>query len=219
MRSRPAAAIAEALAVTAEVCGTDLSEAAVRVMLADLSEHPQAAVLAALGRVRREHKGRLSLAAILERVDDGRPGVEEAWALVPKDERDTAVMTREMQRALYAVQGLINDGDEIAARMAFKETYSREVAQAKARGDAVEWQASVGWDATGRVAPLAAAVEKGRIPVEIALQYVHGERAVDLLQLAGIKNHPMLGAPPSNDHVRALTSGVAAKGQEATRAT
>ena len=44
--------ILKAVAVTAELTGTELSEAALRVMAGDLDAHPEAAVLRALDRCR-----------------------------------------------------------------------------------------------------------------------------------------------------------------------
>ena len=76
----------QALAVTAELTGTELSEPAARVMANDLAAYPVQQVLGALTRCRRELKGRLTVAAILERLDDGRPGPNEAWAMIPQDE-------------------------------------------------------------------------------------------------------------------------------------
>jgi hypothetical protein len=187
--------VLQALAVTAEVCGADLSPAAAKIIAGDLAEHPAEAVLQALVRVRREHKGRLSLAAIIERIDDGRPGIEEAWALVPKDERDSAVLTTEMARALYAAQSLIGAGDLIAARMAFREAYKREVEQARGRGEPIQWQASMGWDASGRAGVLGEAVKLGRIPLAIAEQQVYGDSLREMLEAAGVSNHPALAAP------------------------
>lgn len=191
----PSAAVQKALAVTAEVCGAELTAAAVDVMLADLSEYPEVAVLDALKRVRREHKGRLVLAAIIERIDDGRPGVEVAWAMVPRSERDTAVLTTEMLHALSAAQPLLDEGDEIAARMAFKEAYTKVVELARANGVSVRWQASIGWDANGRAAPLGEAVRIGRLSLAQAEQYVTGEALKDMLELAGVTSHPALAAP------------------------
>ena len=76
--------LAEALAVTAELTGTELSVAAAKVMATDLAAYPRQQVLGALARCRRELKTRLTMAAVIERLDDGRPGAEEAWAMIPK---------------------------------------------------------------------------------------------------------------------------------------
>ena len=53
----------DALAVTAELTGTDLTKAAVKVMARDLRVYPLGQVLGALTRCRRELKGRLTIAS------------------------------------------------------------------------------------------------------------------------------------------------------------
>src|SRR5580698_7199183 len=57
-------------------------------------------------------------------VNDGRPGVEEAWAMCPKTEDVSAVWTAEIADAFGACRLVLADGDAIAARMIFKERYS-----------------------------------------------------------------------------------------------
>ena len=56
---------------------------------------------------------------------DGRPGVEESWALAlsSRDEADTVVWTKECAEAFASCQTVLLLGDEIGARMAFKEAY------------------------------------------------------------------------------------------------
>ncbi|MES2488531.1 MAG: hypothetical protein V4607_01980 [Pseudomonadota bacterium] len=187
--------VIEALAVTAEICGGEISDAAAKVMLMDLSAYPEQAVLAALQRLRREHSGRLVLAAIIARIDDGRPGVEVAWAMVPRTEYDTAVLTQEALIALSQAQPLLNRGDEIGARMAFKEAYNSAMVKARAEQKPVQWQVSLGFDAPGRPGPLAEAVRYGRISIAEAENSVHGEHLREMLSLAGVTNHPALAAP------------------------
>ena len=70
----------------------------------------------------------------------------EAWATCPKDEYKSAAMCEEIGNALGVAQDLINDGDMIAARMAFIEHYNRLVEQAKMEGRKPEWFTSYGFD-------------------------------------------------------------------------
>ena len=64
----------EAIAVAQEVTGTPLgSDAAIEAMVMDLQAYPQGQVLAAIRRCMREVKGKLTLADIISRIDDGRP--------------------------------------------------------------------------------------------------------------------------------------------------
>lgn len=157
------ASLLKAIAVTAELTGTDISEGAARVMLQDLSRFPEKQVLDALTRCRREIKGRLTIADVIQRIDDGRPGVEEAWAMIPKSEGTSVVWTEEMAKAFGVAVHLI-DHNEIAARMAFKEAYQREVSAARNDGAPVRWIPSLGLDASSRESVLTEAVANGRLP-------------------------------------------------------
>lgn len=164
----PSTELIQAIAATAELCGTPLSEPAARLLLADLSGFDDAPVLTALTKCRRELRGRLTLEAIISRVDDGRPGVEEAWAMLPRDEATTTVWTQEMASAWGTVQELIDEGDTIAARMAFKETYMRLVAEARESHTPPKWSVSLGHDVIGRKTALLMAVAKRRISADHA---------------------------------------------------
>lgn len=168
--------VIETLAVTAELCGTTFSEPAVRVMVGHLEAYPAKAVLAALHRCQKEVRGRLSLADVISRIEDGRPGAEEAWAMVPRSERETAVITKEMMEALCSCGDI---EDSIPARMAFKEAYERACRQARADGKPVEWQVSLGWDAgAAREGPILDALKLGRISEKQALGHIgHSETA------------------------------------------
>lgn len=154
--------VLEHLIATAEVCGTVLSPAAARLMVADLSPFEPEQVIGGLRRCRREVKGKLTLADILNRIDDGRPGPEEAFAMIPppEDEDSTCVMTREMALAMESARHL---GDPIARRMAFREAYVRLVQQARERSESARWSVSLGHDSGSRAEVVADAVAKGRI--------------------------------------------------------
>jgi hypothetical protein len=156
--------VLKAVCVTAELCGRTFTEAAARVFCGDLAAYPEDAVLSALTRCRREVKGMLTTQDVISRLDDGRPGVEEAWALIPAGEDDTIVWTAEMAEAHAACAPLLADGDRIAARMAFKEVYAKAVTRAFAAGEPVSWSASLGWDLEKRKRVLTAAVEAGKLP-------------------------------------------------------
>jgi hypothetical protein len=176
--------LAEALVVTAEVCGTDLSEGAATMISTELATYDRAQVLGALSKCRRELKGRLTMAAILERLDDGRPGVEEAWSMMPRDESQSVVWTDEMAAAFGVVGPMIAD-DAIAARMAFKECYSKFVSEARDARRSVNWTATLGHSASGRDGVLALAVSKGRLTLHHAqmLGYDTSIENIDMLCL------------------------------------
>lgn len=97
-------------------------------------------------------------------AQDGRPGVEESWAHVAHaigNESTTLVLTREQQQAFFVADALADD--RVAARMAFKETYSKAVADARTLGLSVEWVPMLGHDSAGRESAITEAVRLGRI--------------------------------------------------------
>ncbi len=164
----PSIELLQAVAVTAELCGRTFSEGAARVFVNDLSGFPEDAVMKALARCRREVKGILTIQDVVSRVDDGRPGAEEAWAQMPFDESQSVVWTDEMANAFGVARGLLDEGEKVAARMAFKESYIRLVGEARDRGITVTWSPSLGYDKNGHDAVLSDAVAKGRLSYEHA---------------------------------------------------
>lgn len=161
-------ALIKAVVATAQVMGTDLSEDAARMFCSDLGDYNESAVMQALTRCRREVKGKLTLADVISRIDDGRPGANEAWSMLPKSEAETAVWTDEMCAASIASSALSDD--PVAARMAFIEAYNREVTKARAEKKPVYWWPTLGFDAAGREPVIRQAVELGRITVQQALK-------------------------------------------------
>jgi hypothetical protein len=160
-----------ALMATAEVCGATFSEVAAELIVLDLERYADELLMMALARCRRELKHRLTLADIIERIDDGRPGAEEAWALIGSaNEQATLVATEEAWQA-HAVVSLrkhprepsLLESDPIAARKAFLECYARLVAVARAQGAPPKWRASLGRDQAARLPALRLAVERGQM--------------------------------------------------------
>lgn len=162
----------EAIAATAELMGREISPSAAMVMAQDLAQYPAEVTIAALANLRKEKNARFSTGAVIEQIEriqpDGRPGADEAWAMIPRDEYTSAVMTTEMAEALGIAQPLLNEGDQVAARMAFKEAYTSLVDEAKRAGKAPEWFPSLGHDPRGREAVLEEAVRLGRLPASQA---------------------------------------------------
>lgn len=153
----------QAVAVTAELCGRSFSEPAARMFVSDLSAYPENQVLRALTRCRKEVRGVLTVADVISRLDDGRPGVEEAWSMIPRSEEESVVWTEEMREAFAVACPLLEEGDEVAARMAFKEVYQRKVIDARDRCLPVSWTASLGHDKRLREEAINRAVEHGRL--------------------------------------------------------
>lgn len=98
--------------------------------------------------------------------NDGRPGPEEAWAtaLRARDEADTVVWTAEMAEAWAIARGVFEIGDEVGARMAFREAYNRITDDARRSHIPAAWSASLGFDPQRRERAISAAVMAGRLP-------------------------------------------------------
>jgi hypothetical protein len=158
------AELLKAIAVTAELTGTELTKAGLQVMEADLAKYPADKVFEALTRCRHELTGRLSLASIIDRIDDGRPKADEAWGIALQsmaDEGATVVINDDISEAIAASRPIYEEGDEVGARMAFRATYERVTRDRK--GLPVNWWPSLGTDPNRREHVLLEAVVKGRL--------------------------------------------------------
>lgn len=164
--------IMQAIAVTAELTGTQLSGDAMFVMAEDLLAYPLDKVLIALERCRRELKGRLTLAAILERVDDGWQSAEEAFnTLVAgwENESLSILTTHTAMHAAESASALFNVGDKYRAGLAFKTAYERIVSEKKAKGIQPDWYVSAGLDKEQLAQLVTEAAATGKITNDYAL--------------------------------------------------
>lgn len=133
-------------------------------------------------------------------LNDGRPGAEEAWAiaLTSRDEADTVVWTEECAAAFAVCKPVLALGDEVGARMAFKDAYGRLVAEARAERRPAAWSVSEGWDVQRRDAVLVRAVTTGLLPAPAVplLAAPEGQGADDRAreQLAKVKQLLVDGA-------------------------
>lgn len=156
------------LFATYETLGQTVTPAAANLMADDLSGYPFDQIMDSLTKCRREVKGRFNLSEIITRIESqqGWLGANEAWALALPllDENESGAVTDIIQEALN-VAGSCHDN--IAARMAFIECYSRLTSAAKERGDVPKWRVSLGHDKTLREG----ATEKALIAGYITQQY------------------------------------------------
>jgi hypothetical protein len=106
------------------------------------------------------------LALLGHGTGDNRPSADEAWAtaLLSRDEAETVVWTQETAQAFVSCRSVLDLGDEVGARMAFKGAYDRLVSRARNERRPVAWQASLGWDADRRERALTAAGNAGLLP-------------------------------------------------------
>lgn len=184
--------LAKDLTVTAEVLGDEARPAVLVLMVNELSSYPLASLQQALATCRRELKGRLTLAAILERIDDGHLAPNEAWAvaLPAWDEENTVVWTEEVASAWLVARPLLEGGDRVAARLAFLEAYGRNLKAARNAKRPAAFIASLGRNAAVREAALQQAVNAGLLEREAVAQYLldaPGQPAFDPAKaLAGV---------------------------------
>lgn len=99
---------------------------------------------------------------------DGRPGAEEAWsiAVACRDEAVTVVWTPEIAEAWGVALPVLRLGDEVGARMAFRQAYERLVSEVRAARRPVSWQATLGHDPEQRARAIKAAADLGRVDAD-----------------------------------------------------
>lgn len=183
--------IGEIVVATAEVLGQEITLMAAEMMAHDLAEYSDDEISEGLRLCRRELTGRLTLASIIERINrnDGHLGANEAWAIAlqASDESATVVITEQITNAVAAAKPILDNGDEVGARMAFIEAYKRYVDKARQQGQAAEWYPSLGWDTEKRKEVIEKAITDGllqqRDVQNLALEHV--KPAGDLKLLAG----------------------------------
>lgn len=183
-----------ALFATAELTGNELSSQAAQMMVQDLSEYSEDEVTRALQACRRELTGKLTLAAILQRIhaDDGRPNRDEAWAIAMQaaDERDTVLLTGEIMAAREVARPILEARDKVGARMAFLDAYDRLVAKARRQSQPVKWVVSLGFDPDLRSRAIEQARDLGRLPApeaeRLLLQYQQSAPTANGSAIAGL---------------------------------
>jgi hypothetical protein len=184
--------------------------ATLAVMAEDLaSELSDEQLLRGLSRLRKEREW-VSVKAIIElsgsTIADGRPEVETAWAMCPRSEEKSVVWTSEMAEAFDCCRTMLNSGEEIAARMIFKEQYAQIVSRARVDHVSVKWIVSLGWDVGDRVRALSEAVQKKRIEAKHAFGLLGPEQQDELLlQLPAPERKLLVGEVKPNG---AMLSGL-----------
>jgi len=155
------------LMIMADLYDKSFSPEAARLFVSDLIGYGTEPVMKALDRCRKELFRFPTIADIVQRIDDGHPGPEEAWAMVPKCEEDTVCWTTLMCKA-YAVVHDMMGRDQIAARKSFLEVYAKMLRDARTSGVRAEWDISLGHDKLMRERVVVDAVNAGRLTVDAA---------------------------------------------------
>lgn len=135
----------EEIIATTELCGNPISEIAAQLLVEELRKFPEKQIRPALSRCRRELKGRLTVAEVLTRIDDGRPSPNEAWASLPWSEEVSATVNDEIMQAMSTAQPAWENGDKQGARLAFIESYMANVQAARMAGQSPKWFVSFGY--------------------------------------------------------------------------
>ena len=149
----------------------------------------------------------------------GRPGPEEAWSIClgAMDEATTIVWTDEMAAAWGIANPVMQSGDDVGARMAFREAYNRKVDEAKREGKPVKWTPSLGHDKEARADVLKQAVEDGRLSHDGIQQLIPApEPTQDGAAIAGLitGNATPASSETVRKHCDELRAMLAGKGDE-----
>jgi hypothetical protein len=191
--------IAQAIALlTAEYDLPAFSDERIEMWMEALRHFPTGSVMASTRNYIRTNRFKPQMADIVagcaSQLDGNWLGADEAWALMPKSEIDSAMLTDEMAQAMAAASPLLEMGDKVAARMAFRDTYNRLIDRAKLEGRCPTYFPSFGTDEAGKVAMLANAVNAKQISLDRATLALP-EHASSVVRMVGVKSHPLLAGP------------------------
>lgn len=172
-----------------------ISPAAKAMFFTDLQRYPLDLIEAALAAHRLDpERGRFTPkpADIAAQIERRRPlqwlGADEAWSTVPKIEGEPGILNDVTAQALAVAAPLLAEGDDTAARMAFKACYNRLVERAKLDRRNPQYFLSPGGTYEEQQAIIAEGVRQG------------------LLTHQAAPDVPALPAPAGMDRVRAMLS-------------
>ncbi len=120
----------------------------------------------------------------------GHPTANEAWALVlsSHDEAETVVWTEQIAEAAGIARPVLDAGDEVGARMAFRDAYDRILRE---RPEAPRWFASLGSDHGRRTAAIDRAVRAGLLTQQHASGLLPAPRDAGPLGAALFEGRPL----------------------------
>lgn len=135
---------------------------------------------------------------------DGRADSDEAWSicLASFDEGETVCVTSEIMTAREVATPVMDAGDKVGARMAFKAAYDRSIAQSRRLGDPCKWFLSIGHDASRREDAIKAAVDARRLTADETRHLLPAPIAGGpVADIAGLIAGKVVEFPKSNDAV------------------
>lgn len=154
---------------TAGVYGKEAQPTVMRMFFAALQKYDMNQIEAAFTSHVKTSKFMPTIADIIDKIESvnpamQRPGADEAWAMIPKNEDDSVVWTEEMAEAYAVAAHLIHEGEKVGARMAFRDAYNRSVEQARMIGKPVHWFLSRGHNRFNMEDVVKEAMRLGRLP-------------------------------------------------------
>lgn len=193
---QPSVALIRAIQATIELVGAPMSEAAAELFVDDVSGYPEAQVLHALARCRKEVRGRLTVRDVIDRLPDGRPSADEAWSQIPKDDCGSVVWTDEMAMAWEIARPAWEAHDRAGAARAFREAYVQAVSLARDARKPANWTVSLGDDKTLAYRAIEVAVRNGQLSLDAALTVAPDMQGIDAHQnLIAIASGRRVGGP------------------------
>lgn len=174
--------------------GKVLSVKAMDMTIEALNEFPIQHVIGAIKKHIKTGRFAPTPADIIEIIADHTRtkhiGPDEAWtiALAAMDEFETVIWTKEIAEAKAIAQGIYDEGDKVAARMAFKSAYERIIKTASRPA----WYVTEGFDAQRRIEAVRQGVDRGLLPREALQKYIEAPVTTfaQLTSMAEKRNKP-----------------------------
>ena len=134
----------------------------------------------------------------------GHPSANEAWGLVlaSQDETDTVVWNEQIAEAAGIAQPILDAGDEVGARMAFRDAYDRILRE---RADPPRGFPSLGRDPQRRTAAIDRAVRAGLLTQQHAAGLLPAPKDTGPIGAALFEGKPLMLAdlsPGDRDRAR-----------------
>lgn len=196
MKNADTTEIAKAIALlVSEYDMPPFEDVRIDMWMRELVRFPAGSVLRSAENFIRTSKFRPQLSEIVKGCEAQSPvlwlSADEAWSKMPKSEADSAMLCQETAEALATAQAMLDNGEESAARLAFRGAYNRLVEKAKVEGRAPVYFLSGGTEKGRRAAVLEDAVRTGLLGLDQAIAIMPEQ--VEALAIA---------AGPAGQHLR-----------------